>query len=82
MTKPDTSTDGRKYIRPSLNEVTMGCLLRYVPSQKRRIAFTPTEILAMYDYALKEILDLSEEGVLNVQAEARWLERHNKKKGN
>jgi hypothetical protein len=75
MTKPP------KYLRPSLREVQMGCILRFVPSQKKQMCFSPTEIMAMYGYALQEILDLSDEGVRNVQAQARWLDRHNKKKG-
>lgn len=68
-----------KYLRPSLYEVRMGAILRYLPSANKQQLFTPCQILAMYDHALKEILDLSDEGVKNIQAEARWLERCNRK---
>lgn len=70
----------KKFLRPSNDEINDGTLCRYAPSLNKKIYFPPEEILSMWDHALQEILDLSDEGIKNVQAEARWLKRHNDKK--
>lgn len=72
-------TQHEKHFRPSLEEVRLGMIYRYVPFLEKKRYFSPTEILAMHDFALKVILDLSDEGIENIKAEARWLERRNRK---